>query len=98
MRTGQQKHLGLQCLEHTGLSIRSSCAHTHLCALDSLYKVWLLPCSVCGLGQDVPFGLLHFVAEGSRYQLQVCAVPSKHSQGATLMVNVSEDKLDAVMF
>lgn len=34
--------------------------HTHSCVLDSLYQVWLLPCSVCGLWQDVPFGVCAF--------------------------------------
>lgn len=55
-RTGQQKHLGLQ-LFRACRSVSSSCAHMYLCVLDSFYKVWLLPCSVCGLWQDVPFGV-----------------------------------------
>lgn len=51
---------GLNYLECTGVYISSSCAHIHTCVLESLYKVGLLPCSVRGLWQDVPFGLWAF--------------------------------------
>lgn len=47
-------------------------------------------------GRMCPLGRVHFVAEVSRYQLQVCVAHLKHSQGAMLIVNVLEDKLDAV--
>lgn len=70
-----------------------------MCVLESLYKVGLLPCSVHGLwGRMCPLGCGHFVAEVSRYQLQVCVARSKISQGVMLIVNVLEDKLDAVVF
>lgn len=49
-------------------------------------------------GRMCPLGCGHFVAEVSRYQLQVCVARSKISQGVMLIVNVLEDKLDAVVF
>lgn len=73
--------------------------HTHVC-------VFWIRCTKCGYshvqsvasGRMCPLGCVHFVAEVSRYQLQACVALSKISQGVTLIVNVLEDKLDAVAF
>lgn len=85
------------------ICILAPAVHTH--TLTHIRVFWI-PCTKCGYchvqsvvsGRTCPLGSVHFVAEGSRCQLQVCVAHSKHSQGATLIVNDLEDKLDAVVF